>query len=172
MTSRATEADLLVGDHQILSLWPWNAASGESRPRTKGPSMPASILIIDDYTAHLELVRYLLEHDGHEPVTAMTGEHAIEVLARVTPDLILCDLHLGSGMDGYTVAEWARTHPRLAACPMLCMTAFFGDFDADRAQRCGFLTVVPKPISAETFVVQIEYYLPAEKRMVLRPRLL
>jgi CheY-like chemotaxis protein len=63
----------------------------------------------------------------------------------------------------------ARTQPRLAACSMLCMTAFFEDFDADRARRCGFLTVIPKPISADTLVVQIEYYLPAEKRMVLRP---
>jgi hypothetical protein len=42
-------------------------------------------------------------------------------------------------------------------------------FDVDRARRCSFLTVIPKPISADTFVVQIEYYLPAEKRMVLRP---
>jgi CheY-like chemotaxis protein len=131
--------------------------------------MPASILILEDYSAHLELVRYLLEHDGHEPVTATTGEHAMEVLASVTPDLLLCDLHLGRGMDGYTFAEWARTQPRLAACPLLCMTASFEDFDADRARRCGFLTVIPKPISADILVVQIEYYLPAEKRMVLRP---
>jgi hypothetical protein len=57
----------------------------------------------------------------------------------------------------------------IAECPMLCMTAFFEDFDVDRARRCSFLTVIPKPISADTFVVQIEYYLPAEKRMVLRP---
>jgi hypothetical protein len=49
------------------------------------------------------------------------------------------------------------------------MTAFSEDLDPDRAWRCGFLTVIPKPISADTFVVQIEYYLPAEKRMVLRP---
>ena len=163
------DADRLASYNQILSTWPWDAASGESLPEKKEPSMPASILIIEDYSAHLELVRYLLEHDGHEPVTAMTGEHAMEVLASVTPDLLLCDLHLGSGMDGYTFAEWARTQPRLAACPMLCMTAYFEDFDVDRARRGGFLTVIPKPISADTFVVQIEYYLPAEKRMVLRP---
>jgi CheY-like chemotaxis protein len=154
---------------KIISPWPWDAASGWSIPETKEPSMPASILIIEDYSAHLELVRYLLEHDGHAPVTALTGEHAMEVLAGVTPDLMLCDLHLGGRMDGYTFAEWARTQPRLAECPMLCMTAFFEDLDPDRAWRCGFLTVIPKPISADTFVVQIEYYLPAEKRMVLRP---
>jgi CheY-like chemotaxis protein len=154
---------------KIISPWPWDAASGWSIPETKEPSMPASILIIEDYSAHLELVRYLLEHDGHAPVTALTGEHAMEVLASVTPDLMLCDLHLGGRMDGYTFAEWARTQPRLAECPMLCMTAFFEDLDPDRAWRCGFLTVIPKPISADTFVVQIEYYLPAEKRMVLRP---
>jgi two-component system, cell cycle response regulator DivK len=132
--------------------------------------MPASVLIIEDYSAHLELVRYLLEDHGHETFSAMTAEQAIESLATATPDLILCDLQLGGGMDGYTFAEWARTQPRLAACPLLCMTAYFEDFDADRARRCGFLTVIPKPISADTFVVQIEYYLPAEKRMVLRPR--
>jgi two-component system, cell cycle response regulator DivK len=131
--------------------------------------MPASVLIIEDYSAHLEVVRYLLEDQGHETLTAMTGEHAIELLATATPDLILCDLQLGGGMDGYTVAEWARTQSRLAECPMLCITAFFEEFDPDRARRCGFLTVIPKPISPDTFVFQIEYYLPAEKRMVLRP---
>jgi CheY-like chemotaxis protein len=83
---------------------------------------------------------------------------------------MLCDLHLGRGMDGYTFAEWARTQPQLAACPMLCMTAYFEDFDVDRARRCSFLAVIPKPISADTFVVQIEYYLPAEKRLVLEGR--
>jgi CheY-like chemotaxis protein len=159
-----------LGSNSPLNSSPWDAASRAFIPEQKEPSMPASILILEDYSAHLELVRYLLEHEGHEPVTATTGEHAMEILARVTPDLMLCDLHLGSGMDGYTFAEWARTQSRLAACPMLCMTAFFEDFDADHARRCGFLTVIPKPISADTFVVQIEYYLPAEKRMVLRPR--
>jgi len=49
------------------------------------------------------------------------------------------------------------------------MTAYFEDFDVDRARRCGFLTVIPKPISADTFMIQIEYFLPAEKRMVLQP---
>jgi CheY-like chemotaxis protein len=164
------EADRLAGYNQIISTWPWNAAFSTFIPEKEEPSMPASILILEDYSAHLELVRYLLEHDGHEPVTATTGEHAREVLASVTPDLMLCDLHLGSRMDGYTFAEWARTQPRLAACPMLCMTAYFEDFDVDRARRCSFLTVIPKPINADTFVVQIEYYLPAEKRLVLRPR--
>jgi CheY-like chemotaxis protein len=86
--------------------------------------MPASILIIEDYSAHRELIRYLLEQYGHETCTAVTGEQAMEVLVGATPDLVLCDLHLGRGMDGYTVAEWARTQPRLAACPLLCITAF------------------------------------------------
>jgi two-component system, cell cycle response regulator DivK len=131
--------------------------------------MPASVLIIEDYSAHLELVRYLLEDHGHETFSAMTAEQAIESLATATPDLILCDLQLGGGVDGYTFAEWARTQPPLAECPRLCITAFFEALDPDRARRCGFLTVIPKPISADTFVLQIEYYLPAEKRMVLRP---
>jgi len=131
--------------------------------------MPASILIIENDSAHLEVVQYLLHHEGHATITAMTGEHAMEVLAGVTPDLMLCDLQLGSGMDGYTFAAWARTQSRLAACPRLCMKAFFEDLDPDRARRCGFLTVVPKPINADTVVVQTEDYLPAEKRMVLRP---
>jgi CheY-like chemotaxis protein len=153
----------------LTSPWLWETASGWSIPERREPSMSASILIIEDYSAHRELIRYLLEEHGHETCTAVTGEQALEVLVGATPDLVLCDLHLGGGMDGYTVAEWARTQPRLAVCPLLCITAFCEDLDPDRARRCGFLTVIPKPINADTFVVQIEYYLPAEKRLVLRP---
>jgi hypothetical protein len=52
---------------------------------------------------------------------------------------------------------------------MRCLTAYVEDFDVDHARRGDFLTVIPKPISVDTCVVQMEYDLPAEKRMGLRP---
>jgi hypothetical protein len=48
------EADCLASYNQLISTWPWGAASRESIPEQKEPSMPASILIIEDYSAHLE----------------------------------------------------------------------------------------------------------------------
>ena len=71
-------------------------------------------------------------------------------------------------MDGYRFAEWARNQPLLAHCPILCLTGMFHALDPNRARSCGFMTVIPKPITVETFVLQVESHLPPDKRMVLR----
>jgi CheY-like chemotaxis protein len=127
--------------------------------------MAAQILIVEDDTAHRQLFRYLFEQAGHAVEAVATGSAALAQLGQTTPDLIVCDLHLvGRDLDGYAITAWCRRQPHLATVPILCVTASFEVYNVEKVRACGFTTVIPKPIDPQTFLLQAEFYLPADKR--------
>ena len=118
----------------------------------------AKILIIEDNEANLELMVYLLEAFGHEPIEATTGEAGLESLKQSLPDLVLCDLQLPE-MDGYEVAKYLKTTPALKNIPLVAVTAFAMVGDQEKVLNAGFNGYIPKPITPETFVGQVENFL-------------
>jgi len=65
------------------------------------------VLLIDDDTAHLAVVRGLLEPLGFQMRTASDGEAALALAAQFQPDLVLCDVMLGAE-DGWEIAAHLR----------------------------------------------------------------
>jgi adenylate cyclase len=53
---------------------------------------PARVLIADDNTANLRILKTRLTADGYDVVTAADGEEALVVARDSTPDLILLDI--------------------------------------------------------------------------------
>ena len=70
--------------------------------------MGARILVIEDNPANLELARYLLAARGHEVLFAIDGATGVLLAQLEQPDLVLSDLHLGSGPDGVEVIANVR----------------------------------------------------------------
>ena len=70
------------------------------------------ILVAEDRSASLELIRTVLDSAGYEVIEAADGEEAV-VKARIAPvDLILLDLQMPK-MDGFTVLAELRKNPEL-----------------------------------------------------------
>ncbi len=65
------------------------------------------VVLIDDDIAHLAMVRSLLEPLGFQVRTASDEESALAVAAQVQPDLVLCDVMLGTE-SGWDIAERLR----------------------------------------------------------------
>jgi two-component system, cell cycle response regulator DivK len=126
--------------------------------------MPAKILLVENDWASRELVCYLLQMHSYQVLTASRAEQAIALLHNEQPDLILSDLQLGRAMNGYHFGEWCQTQSALRGVPILCYTATWDLYDPDRAHQAGFIALIPKPIIPETFVRQVEFYLPEQKR--------
>lgn len=124
--------------------------------------MPARILIVEDNRENLTLMKYLLEAFGHRTITAGDGAEALELLHRDVPDLIVCDIQLPR-VDGYEVARAVKEERALARVPLLAVTAYAMVGDRERVLSAGFDGYIPKPINPETFVAQVEGFLPAEK---------
>lgn len=119
----------------------------------------ARILIIEDNAANLELAQYLLEHGGHEVLTANDGRQGVAVARRERPDLIICDLQMPL-LDGYGVLEQLRADAACAQLPVVAVTAFSMTGDEQKVRLAGFDGYFSKPIEPETFVAQIEAFLP------------
>ena len=118
----------------------------------------ARILVIEDNLANMQLMVYLLQAFGHEPVEAADGERGMELARREAFDLILCDIQL-PGIDGYGIASTLKEHPGLKHIPLVAVTALAMVGDRDKVLGAGFDGYIPKPIMPETFVSQVETFL-------------
>jgi CheY-like chemotaxis protein len=122
----------------------------------------ARILVIEDNGDNMELMAYLLRAFGHMVQEAVEGEAGLKH-ARYGPfDLILCDLQM-PGMDGYEVVR--RMKENLPSIPMVAVTAYAMVGDRDKVLAAGFDGYIPKPINPETFVGEIEAFLPPLARL-------
>ena len=122
----------------------------------------ARILIVEDNPANLELMTYLLQAFGHTVLTAETGLDGLEMTRREHPDLVVCDVQLPD-VDGCEIARRLRSDPVSRAIPLVAVTALAMVGDRGRILAAGFNGYLPKPIDPETFVRQIEAFLPVRQ---------
>jgi len=122
--------------------------------------MPARVLVVEDNPTNLQLMMYLLGAFGHAATAAQDGLTGLVIAQSQQFDLILCDV-LMPGIDGYEFArrfkEGSGAKPPLVAVTALAMVG-----DRERLMGGGFDGYLSKPINPETFVAEIERYLPAE----------
>ncbi len=129
--------------------------------------MPARILVVEDDAASRELARYLLAAAGYEAIVASDGGMGARMAIEATPDLLLCDLQMPV-MDGYEVLKHLLLASAWRRVPVIAVTAFSMPGDREMALAAGFDGYLTKPITPETFVREVEAFLPVEL-IVLRP---
>jgi CheY-like chemotaxis protein len=80
------------------------------------------VMVVDDDRDIREIVADVLGDAGYSVITAINGADAIELLAKVTPSLILLDLNMPV-MDGFEFRRAQRGNPALAKIPTVIMSA-------------------------------------------------
>jgi PAS domain S-box-containing protein len=106
----------------------------------------ARVLIIDDSRDAAVTLRMLLEIEGHEVETALTGKAGVEKAVAWRPDVVLCDIQLTGGMDGYAVARAIREVPELQGSRLVAVTGLGKDDMEKQAQAAGFNCCLVKPV--------------------------
>jgi CheY-like chemotaxis protein len=123
--------------------------------------VPALILIIEDNEDNMTLMDYLLAAGGYTPLLATSGAQGVRIATQHEPDLILLDIQMPQ-MDGYEVAGAMRRTPALASVSIVAVTAFAMVGDQERIIAAGFEGYLTKPITPETFVHDVEQFLPRQ----------
>ncbi len=123
--------------------------------------MGARILAIDDEPDLLELVRVGLTQAGYVVETAGTGNEALAALRRAPPDLILLDVMLPD-LTGTELCSRIRADQRLAAVPIIMLTAKSEEIDRVVGLEVGADDYVTKPFSPRELALRV--------RAVLRRR--
>lgn len=118
----------------------------------------ARVLVIEDNPASLDLMVYLLQAFGHEPLSARNGLEGIALAEREVPELILCDVQL-PGADGLQVCASLKNNPGLKHIPLVAVTAYAMVGDREKLLAHGFNGYLSKPINPQTFVEEMAPYL-------------
>jgi CheY-like chemotaxis protein len=104
------------------------------------------VLVVDDDPDVAEFMTLVLQNEGHEVETALSGPAALDRLTRGAYDLIVCDLHM-AGVDGRAVHE--AVHQQAPPHPPILFVSGHQDAEEYRA----FLQEVPLPVLAKPFTV-------------------
>jgi len=110
------------------------------------------VLVIDDEQSLLETLEVLLEDEGYEVSSALTGEEGLEAFDEDEPDLVLLDVRMPK-MDGVEVLEEIRG--RSESVPVVLITAQASLNSAIQAVNLGANHYVRKPFSNEELLAII-----------------
>lgn len=121
--------------------------------------MKTRILIIEDNEQNLYMETFLLEKCGYEVIQARDGPEGLEMAGRLEPALIVLDIQLPL-MDGHEVARRLKEQPETRDIPIVVVTSYAMPKDRERVLANGCEGYIEKPIDPDTFVSEIERYLP------------
>lgn len=116
--------------------------------------MKPVILIIEDEAALVELLRYNMEPEGFEVVSAADGEEGLLLAAERHIDLVLLDWML-PGVSGIEVCRRLRRGGETRALPIIMLTARGEETDRVRGLDTGADDYVSKPFSPDELIARI-----------------
>jgi signal transduction histidine kinase/integral membrane sensor domain MASE1/CheY-like chemotaxis protein len=123
-------------------------------PAPQAPADPARaprrrVLVVDDNADSAESLAILLQMQGHDVRMAHDGPSALAAAREQRPDLVLLDIGLPAGMDGYEVAQRLRPEPGLERAVIVAVTGFGQEEDRQRATDAGFDGHLVKPVDMQ-----------------------
>lgn len=110
------------------------------------------ILVVDDEKPISDIVKFNLEKEGFEVVTAFDGEEALQKVEEENPDLIVLDLMLPK-MDGLEVCREVR---KTKDIPIIMVTAKDQEIDKVLGLELGADDYVTKPFSNRELVARVK----------------
>jgi DNA-binding response OmpR family regulator len=109
------------------------------------------ILLVDDEPTLVATVKYNLEREGYQVVTAGDGESGLSLARTERPDLVILDLML-PGLDGFEVCRILR---REMTAPILMLTAKTDEVDKVVGLELGADDYVTKPFSMRELLARV-----------------
>ena len=104
----------------------------------------ATILIVDDDAAWLEIAGDFVTDKGHRVLRAPTAQEALEHIAKSKPDLVLLDYQMPN-LDGTQVFALLRLNPATAELPVIFMSGLSSQHYAGLMEPDRFVRFLGKP---------------------------
>jgi CheY-like chemotaxis protein len=101
------------------------------------------VLLVDDDSIQIELVKRIFERVGFVVTTTRDGSEALEVARELAPDAIVSDVRM-PGLDGFRFCLALHRDPRLASIPVILTTGDATPEDAAMARQVGARALVTR----------------------------
>ncbi len=117
------------------------------------------VMLVDDERGLLDLFARLVARLEYEVISVNDGAIALDMLERVTPDLLILDLGL-PGVPGDEVLRYVRNVPRLARTKVIILTA--RPHLLSEVEPLGVDAWRVKPIHTQEFLTMVQEMLSSE----------
>jgi CheY-like chemotaxis protein len=114
------------------------------------PLIPRIILIVEDNQDLAQGMAELLRLSGASVHIAADGASAIARARETVPDVIVCDLGLPGGMDGYAVARACKADPRLKNVRLVAVSGYGSSGNRAQTLTAGFDAFLVKPLTEDS----------------------
>ncbi|MGI8978630.1 MAG: PP2C family protein-serine/threonine phosphatase [Pirellulaceae bacterium] len=141
---------------------PEKSESGAVHPAS---SMAASILIVDDTPANLQVLAGMLKDRGYKVRPVPSGKLALQAAQRDPPDLILLDINMPE-MNGYEVCEHLKADDQLQGIPVIFISALTEQLDKVKAFATGGVDYITKPFQMEELHARVETHLKLRRLQI------
>ncbi|WP_425093620.1 response regulator [Tropicimonas sp. S265A] len=111
-------------------------------------------LVVDDSPESLSMISTALEENGISVVVARNGAAALELAARVLPDVILMDAVMPD-LDGFETCRRLKADERLAYAPVIFMTGLTESEHIIKGLMAGGVDYLTKPAVIDELVARI-----------------
>src|SRR5207237_5217133 len=105
----------------------------------------AKLLIADDLVPIRQMVRITLSTQGWTIVEAKNGNEALELTRTEKPDLVLLDVDMGPGPNGFDVCRQIKADASTKDIPVVMLTPHESDSDSATGFASGATHNLRKP---------------------------
>ena len=117
------------------------------------------ILIVEDQADVLKLLEMILKAEDRKIWLTESGVEALEIPRETIPDVVILDIMLPGGIDGYEVARTLKKDPMTANCSIIVMTAKVQEQDKIDAWEAGADDFIGKPYKLDDLKNKVARFL-------------
>ncbi|EYU13269.1 MULTISPECIES: phosphate regulon transcriptional regulator PhoB [Photorhabdus] len=128
--------------------------------------MARRILVVEDEAPIREMVCFVLEKNGYQPVEAEDYDSALACLSEPYPDLVLLDWMLPGG-SGLQIIKQMKRNNNIRDIPVMMLTARGEEEDRVRGLEVGADDYITKPFSPKELVARVKAVLRRISPMVM-----
>ncbi len=114
----------------------------------------AKILVVDDVSQNVKLLKDVLEAKGYQVATAFSGQEALDKFEAFDPDLVLLDVVM-PGINGLDVCREIRLRPGTALLPVVLVTALDSSADRVAGIDAGADDFLTKPVDLQELLARV-----------------
>jgi DNA-binding response OmpR family regulator len=117
------------------------------------------ILVVDDDNSVRDLLKEILEMNGHLVDMAENGKMALDLIKRNPYELVIMDRNMPM-LDGVQTVTIIRTNPNLSGMKIIMCTSASVVKEVDEAFKAGANDYVVKPIEIAKLLAKVSKHLP------------
>ena len=114
------------------------------------------VLVVDDEPYILKILSFKLRLAGMVPFEATGGEEALRLVREESPDVVLLDIALSPGLNGFDLCRILKENPTTAHLPIVMLTARSLPTERELGLRLGARSYVTKPFSTKVLIAEIQ----------------